>query len=86
MNWKLKTHYSVTLVLTKDAGDRLAAMCPGARAQLAVAVDGHYWGIDHYVKDRNAAVSELSKAENFNPHISYFSSQGEAECVANAFK
>jgi len=79
-------NYSVTLVLTKDARDRLAAECPGKRAKLTVAVDGRFWGIHCYSTDNNDNVSEQCKAQNFNPFIGFFSSKDDADSIVNAFK
>lgn len=60
-------HYSVTLVLTKDARERLAKSCPGKSAAITVCVDGLYSGWAHYTTDNDAKVSETSKAKNYNP-------------------
>ena len=86
MNDVLVQHYSVTLVLTKEARDRLAGCCPGKSARVTILVDGRYWGWHHYTTDNDAKVSELSKAKNFNPYIGLMSSKAEAEHVVDAFK
>jgi hypothetical protein len=86
MNDVVVPHYSVTLILTKEARDRLAASCPGKSARVTVAVDGRYWGWHHYTTDNDAKVSELCKAKNFNPYIGLMSSKAEAEHVVDAFK
>lgn len=85
MNDVVVHHYSVTLVLTKDARERLAKSCPGKSARITVAVNGRYWGWDHYSTDNDADVSERSKAKNYNPCIGLMP-QADAESIINAFK
>jgi hypothetical protein len=86
MNGLVTHHYSVTLVLTKQAREQLAANCPDKSARVTVAVDGRYWGWAHYTTENDAKVSELCKARSFNPHIGFMSSKVEAEHIVDAFK
>jgi hypothetical protein len=78
--------YNVTLVLTKQARERLAADSPRNSARVTVAVNGRYWGWSHYTTDNNARVSESCLAKNFNASIGFMSSKSEAESIANAFR
>jgi len=57
INGAVTTNYSVTLVLTPEARDQLAAACPGKVALIAVSMDGHYSTISHYILDQDAPVS-----------------------------
>lgn len=78
--------YVVTLVLTKDARERLAANCPGKSARVTVVVNGRYWGWSHYTTDNEARVSESCIAKNFNASIGFMTSKSDAESIANACK
>ena len=79
-------HYSGTLVLTKDARERLAKSCPGKSAAITVCVDGLYSGWAHYITDNDAKVPEQSKAENYNPSWYLGTDRASAESIINAFK
>ena len=85
MNDKVVRHYIVTLVLTKEARDRLAKSSPGKTAHITVAVDGHYWGWDHYTTDNEADVSERWKSKNYSPCMGLMP-RADAERIINAFK
>ncbi|MFO0881684.1 MAG: hypothetical protein U0840_30670 [Gemmataceae bacterium] len=85
MNGEVVQHYSVTLALTKEARVRLAKSCPGKTARITVAVDGHYWGWDHYTTDNEAAISERWKSKNYSPSMGLMS-RANAERIINAFK
>ena len=78
-------HYSVTLVLTKDARERLAKSCPGKSARITVSVDGIFTGWSHYTTDNDAKVSETSKAKNYNPSLRNMD-RASAESIIKAFK
>ncbi|MBM3983170.1 MAG: hypothetical protein FJ304_23435 [Planctomycetes bacterium] len=79
-------HYSVTLVLTKDARERLAKTCPGKSARITASVDGIFTGWSHYTTDNDAKVSEDLKAKNYNPSLGGSMSRAFAESIINAFK
>lgn len=85
MNDVVIHHYVVTLVLTKEARERLAKGCPGKTARVTVAVDGKYWGWDHYITDNEANVSERWRSTNYSPSMGLMP-QADAERIVNAFK
>jgi hypothetical protein len=85
MNGGVVHHYIVTLVLTKEARDRLAKSCPGKTARIAVAVDGKYWGWDHYTTDNEADVSEHWRSKNYSPSMGLMR-RVDAERIIDAFK
>ena len=78
-------HYSVKMVLTKDARERLAKSCPSETAAITVSVDGMYSGWTHYTTDNDAKVSEQSKAKNYNPTLGNMD-RASAERIINAFQ
>ncbi|MFN0053643.1 MAG: hypothetical protein ACKV0T_15800 [Planctomycetales bacterium] len=78
-------HYSVKMVLTKDARERLAKSCPSEPAAITVSVDGMYSGWTHYTIDNDAKVSEQLKAKNYNPTLGNMD-RASAERIINAFK
>lgn len=82
---KVVHHYVVTLELTKEARVRLAKSCPGKTARITVAVDGHYWGWDHYATDDAADVADRWKAKNYSPCMGLMP-RADAERIVNAFK
>ncbi len=84
-NGVVNHYYLVTLVLTKDARERLAKSCPAKSARVSVAVDGKYWGWDHYTTDDDADVSDHSKAKNYSPCMGLMS-RAAADSIINAFK
>ena len=86
MNDVVVHHYSVKLVLTKDARERLAKSCPGKSARITASVDGIFTGWSHYTTDNDAKVSETSKAKNYNPSLGGSMSRAGAESIIKAFK
>lgn len=86
MNDVVVHHYSVKLVLTKDARERLAKSCPGESARITATVDGIFTGWSHYTTDNDAEVSEDLKAKNYNPSLGGSMSQAFAESIIKAFK
>ncbi len=83
-----KENYRVTLHLTREARDKLAATCEkdGGRL-LTVVVDGKYWGLQRYRKGK--ATTEIPCqvcAETFIPDVGFFSSKAEAERLVDAVK
>ena len=80
--------YTVTLHLSKEAREKLAAACAGTESRLlTVVVDGKPWGFHRYEKGKNTkGVPEVARAETFTPSIGFFSSRAEAERLVNAFK
>ena len=81
-------HHMVTLHLTKEAREKLAATTEGKGTKLlTVVVDGKYWGVHRYEKDRDKKfVSDAARAETFTPGVGFFSSQAEAERLVDALK
>lgn len=69
MNGGVVQHFIVTLVLTKDARDRLAKTCPGKTARVTVAVDGKYWGWDHYTTENETDVLNGWKSTDYSPSM-----------------
>lgn len=84
----LGVHYMVTLHLTKEAREKLAATVEGKQMRLlTVVVDGKYWGVRRYEKDKDAKfVPEGAHAETFLPDVGFFSSEAEAQRLVDAFK
>jgi hypothetical protein len=80
--------YSVTLHLTKKAREQLDATCDTLEMRgLTVAVDGKYWGVRRYEKDKNKPlIAPEARAETFTPTVGYFMSKAEAERLVDAFK
>jgi hypothetical protein len=80
--------YIVTLHLTKEAREKLAATVEGNQMRLlTVVVDGKYWGGRRYEKDKDAKfVPEVARAETFLPDVGFFSSEAEAQRLVDAFK
>lgn len=81
-------HHLVTLHLTKAARERLAAACEGnAMRLLTVVVDGKYWGVHRFEKDKDKPfVPAAARAETFTPAVGFFSSKAEAERLVDALK
>jgi hypothetical protein len=81
-------NYSVNIHLTKQARAKLAATCDGDETRnLTVVVDGKYWGVYRYEKDKTKPlIAEEARAETFTPSVGYFSSKAEAERLVDAFK
>jgi hypothetical protein len=84
----LRMNYMVRLDLTQEARDKLARSCEGNEMRLlTVVVDGKYWGIHRYEKDKDKPfVPEQARAETFTPDVGFFSSRYEAERLVEAFK
>ena len=80
--------YEVTLDLKKEAREKLAATFEGKEMRLlTVVVDGRYWGIRRYEKDKdNTSVPDQARAETFRPDVGFFSSEAEAQRLVDAFK
>lgn len=85
MNGEVVHHYVVTLVLTKETRDRLAKSCPSKTTRITIAVDGHYWGWDHYITDNAADVSERWRSKNYSPTMGLMP-RAEAERIMKVFK
>lgn len=82
-------NYNVTLHLTKEARDKLAASCPDdSERGLTIFVDGKPWGVHRYAKGKAATrgVPVQCCAETFLPDVGYFSSKAEAERLVDALK
>lgn len=85
MNGSVAHLYVVSLVLTKDARERLARNCPSKSACVSTAVDDRFWGWDHYTTENAPEVSERWKASNYSPGMGLMS-HAEAMRIVNAFK
>lgn len=83
-----RENYMVTLPLTKEARDKLAATYEGKEMRLlTVVVDGKCWGLRRYEKDKDKPfVPPQAQAETFTPDVGYFSSKAEAERLVDALK
>lgn len=69
-------HYMINFELTKEARDRLIAVCGDADARsLVVFADGHYWGLSYFRK---------ADAEIFSPHAGFISSRATTERIVTA--
>lgn len=81
-------NYNVTLHLTPEARQELAKSCPGDDTQyLTVVIDGKFWGLRRYEKkDTSPGVPHQARAESFVPDVGFFSSEAEANRVAQAVK
>lgn len=80
-------HYNVTIQLTKEARDALAAACGDKKsAWLTMKVDGKYCGsYDCYVKDKERKfVADQIRAESFTPTATY-STEADAKRLVDAF-
>jgi hypothetical protein len=84
----LGVQYTVTLPLTKEAREKLAATVEGKEMRLlTVVVDGKYWGVRRYEKDKDKPfVPEQARAESFLPEVGFFSSEAAAQRLVDAFK
>ena len=78
----------VALHLTQEARDKLAATVEGTQMRsLTVVVDGRFWGVHRYEKDKDAKfVPDQARAETFLPDVGFFSSEAEAQRLVDAFK
>lgn len=81
-------NYMVTLHLTQAAREKLAATCKDNEMRLlTVVVDGKYWGVRRYEKDKDKPfVPEAARAESFTPDVGFFSSRFEAERLVAVFE
>jgi hypothetical protein len=81
-------NYNVTIHLTKEAREKLAASTEGNEMKfLTVTIDGKHWGLIRYEKDKNKQfVPEQCRAESFVATVGFFSSKWEAERVVDSFK
>jgi len=84
----LGVHYMVTIHLKEAARNKLAATVEGKEMRLlTVVVDGKYWGVYRYEKDRDKQfVPDAARAETFAPGVGFFSSKAEAERLVTALK
>ena len=84
----LGVNYTVTIHLTKEAREKLAATVEGNEMKLlTVIVDGKTWGVHRYEKDKDKPfVPEQARAETFTPGVGYFSSKAEAQRLVDALK
>ena len=79
--------YQVTFDLKKEAREKLAATVEGKEMRLfTVVVDGKYWGVGGYEKDKDKSVPDQARAETFRPGVGFFSSEAEAQRLVDAFK
>jgi hypothetical protein len=80
--------HMVTLHLTQEARDQLAATVSGKQTKLlTVIVDGKFWGIRRYELDEEKqSVPEQARAKLFSPDVGFFSSEAEARRLVNTFK
>lgn len=81
-------NYTVTIHLTKDAREKLAATADGNdMRRLTVVVDGKTWGVHRYEKDKDKPfVPAQARAETFAPGVGMFSSRAEAQRLVDALK
>lgn len=81
-------HYTVTLQLTQEARDKLAATVEGTEMRLlTVRVGEKYWGLRRYEKDKDKKfVPPQAQADKFDVSIGYFSSETEAQRLVDTFK
>lgn len=84
----LGVRYRVTFDLKKEAREKLAATVEGKEMRLlTVVVDGKYWGVRRYEKDKDKKfVPDQARAETFLPDVGYFSSETEAQRLVDAFQ
>lgn len=82
------THYLVTLHLTQEARDRLAAACDSDGTRLlTVMVNGRPWGVRRYEKNPDQPfVPAQARAATFTPDVGFFSSRFEAQRLVDAFR
>lgn len=80
--------YSVTLHLTKEAREKLAATCDTLDLRgLTVVVGGKYWGVHRYEKDpHKPLIADECRAATFTPTVGFFSSRTEADQLVDAFE
>ena len=80
--------YTVTIHLTKEAREKLAATREGKQMMfLTVLINGKEWGLYRYEKDREKPfVPEQARAESFAPGVGFFSSGSEASELVEALK
>lgn len=80
--------YSVTLDLTREAREKLAATSEGNEMRsLTIVVDGKCWGVFRYEKDKNKPnIAAEARAESFRPSVGFFSSQAEAQRLVDAVR
>lgn len=81
-------NYMVTLILTKQAREKLAKACGERKGRLlTVVVDGKPWGVRRYVKDKDAQfVPEAARAESFAPDVGFFSTKYDAQRLVDALR
>jgi hypothetical protein len=80
--------FTVTLNLTKEAREKLAATTDGNEMKLlTVTVDGKHWCVFRYEKDKNKPfVPADARAETFKPGVGFFSTEAEAKRLVDAVK
>jgi hypothetical protein len=80
--------YTVTLHLTKEAREKLAATTEGNEMKLlTVVLDGKYRCVFRYEKDKDKPfVPADARAETFTPGVGFFSTKAEAQRLVDAFK
>jgi len=78
----------VAIHLTKAARTKLAATTEGNEMKLlTVVVDGKFWGVHRYEKDKDKKfVPEQARAETFTPSVGFFSSKAEAQRLVDTLK
>jgi hypothetical protein len=81
-------NYLVTIHLTKEAKDKLAAACgKDSERYITVVVDGKYSGLRRYWKGKPTREFPPDVcAETFQPDVGYYSSKAEAERLVEALK
>lgn len=87
-NFRDRPHFLVTLELSRDARDRLARTCQNDEPQLlTVVLNGKYWGLRRYERNPDQPLVPVqARAETWSLDVGFFSSEGEAERLAAAFR
>jgi hypothetical protein len=80
-----KENYLITIHLTKEARDKLAAASDKTQNLVTVVVDGKCWGLFPYSKNK-PLIPAAVQAETFTPIVGFFSSKDEAQRVVDALK
>lgn len=80
--------YTVEFDLTKEARTKLAASVEGKETRyLTIRVDGRYWGVHRYEKDKDKKLySPEVRAETYVPSVGFFNTKAEALRLVDAFK
>jgi hypothetical protein len=81
-------NYTVTMSLTNEAREKLAASCEGSETRwLTVVVDGTCTGVCRYERGRKERlVPESYRAETFQPSVGMFSSKAQAQRIVDGVR